>query len=286
MSKISFGISGFDLPAQDIIQLAKTMEKLGFSSLWWGEHAVVPRGDGDNPAIKAMLNERTHLADPLLTLAAISQVTSALKLGAAILLAPLWHPLTLARATATMFDLIGDRFLCGVGGGWLKAEFEAMEVPFNERGRRLDDTIEILRKAWSGGAFTHSSRYFEIPQVQITPHPTPVTLIVGGHSPNALARAALRGDGWIYSAPMEIGKVCALHGKLQAARTHHGVQDRRFRIDVPTLSMSPKNVDAVIEAGFTNIILSGEEAWPRHLDTPGRIAHLTQRAIELGVGVR
>lgn len=286
MSKVSFGISGFGLPARDIILLARTMEDLGFGSLWWGEHTVVPRSADGNPIIQAMLNEHTHLTDPLLVLAAISQVTFSLKLGTAIILAPLAHPLSLARATATMFDLLGDRFLCGLGGGWLDTEFTAMNVPFKERGRRLDDAIEILRKAWSGGAFSHTSRFFEIPPVQITPHPTPVTLIVGGHSPRALERAALTGDGWIYSAPMEIGKVRALHDKLQAARARLGVQDRKFRIDVPALSMAPKDVDAVIESGFTNIILSAEEAWPRHLDLPARAAHLKQRAAELGVGVR
>lgn len=286
MGRIRFGISGFDLPARDIVLLARTMEDLGFESLWWGEHAIVPRSGDESPLIRAMLNERTHLTDPLLVLAAISQVTSSLKLGTAIILAPLAHPLSLARATATMFDLIGDRFLCGLGAGWLDSEFAAMKVPFSERGRRLDDTVEVLRKAWAGGTFAHTSRYSEIPAVQITPHPTPVTLILGGHSPSALERAARRGNGWIFSAPMEIGRVCALHEQLQTARSRLGVQDRAFRVDVPALSMAPKDVDAVIAAGFTSIVLSGDEAWPKHLDPAARIAHLKQRATELGVGVR
>lgn len=286
MKQVKFGISGFDFPAKDIILLARAMEDLGFDSLWWGEHAIVPGTETGNPAVKAMLNEHTYLTDPLLVLAAISQATSSLNLGTAIILAPLTHPLSLARATATMFDLIGDRFLCGLGGGWLEAEFAAMNVPFTERGRRFDDTVEILRKAWAGGAFEHHSRYFRIPSVQITPHPTPVTLIVGGHSPRALERAAARGDSWIYSAPMETAKVQRLHDKLQAALLRSNRDASTFRISVPSLSMAPKDVDAVLQAGFTNIILNADEAWPRDMDTAEKLANLKRRAKELGVGER
>lgn len=286
MSKIKFGISGFDLPARDILLLARTMEELGFDSLWWGEHAAVPLNETDEPAVRAMLNEHTVLTDPLVMLAALTQATSSLQLGTAVLLAPLAHPLALARATATLYDLVGNRFLCGVGAGWLDLEFSAMGIPFNQRGKRLDDAIAILRKAWAGGAFEHTSQHFAIPRVQITPHPTPVPLIIGGHSPNALERAARHGDGWIYSAPMEISKVQRLHDKLQDARSRLGRASEPFSVRVPSLSIKSADVDALIAAGFTNIMLSAEEAWPRAMDAAARVAHLTHHANELGVGVR
>ncbi len=286
MSKIKFGISGFDLPARDILLLARTMEALGFDSLWWGEHAVVPRGDSGDAAAGAMLNERTMLTDPLVMLAALTQATSSLKLGTAVLLAPLAHPLTLARATATLFDLVGDRFECGLGAGWLEMEFSAMGVPFNQRGRRLDDTLAILRKAWAGGAFEHKSAFFDIPRVQITPHATPVPLLIGGHSLNALERAARHGDGWIYTAPMELAKVQRLHDKLQDARSRFGREGRPFSVRVPSRSINPVDVEAVIGAGFTDIMLNADEAWPRGIDAAARVAHLTRHANEIGVGVR
>lgn len=287
MSTVRFGVSGFDLPAKEIVLLGRVMEDLGFDSLWWGEHAVVPASSkSDPPAIKEMLNERTVLTEPLIALAALSQATTRLKLGTAIILAPLTHPLTLARATATLFDLAGERFLCGLGAGWMEAEFNAMNVPFNERGGRLNDIVDILRKAWAGGYFEHHSRYYRMPRVQITPHATPIPLIIGGHSPSALDRAAARGDGWIYSAPMEIAKVRRLHEKLDAALERHSVDRRTFSVSVPSLSAKPRDVDAVVHAGFTNVILSADELWPRHLDNGAKAVHLKQVAKQLRVGAR
>src|SRR5690606_25268586 len=107
------------------------------------------------------------------------------------------NPLLLARHTISAHDLSSGRFLLGTGAGWLREEFDAVGVPFEERGSRLAETIEILKAAWRGGYFSHQGKHFQFPSVQITPHPVNIPLVCGGNSGPALRRVAEVADAWI-----------------------------------------------------------------------------------------
>jgi alkanesulfonate monooxygenase SsuD/methylene tetrahydromethanopterin reductase-like flavin-dependent oxidoreductase (luciferase family) len=138
------GITTYNYPPQELINLARTAERLGFEGLWFGEHYVIPGAYGSkHPGISGaadhkeddILSPSVRLYDPWFTLGAIAGATTTLKLGTAICILPIMHPLLLARATATAHDVSGGRFRLGMGAGWLKEEFEALGVPFEECGR-------------------------------------------------------------------------------------------------------------------------------------------------------
>src|SRR4051794_2301512 len=139
--------------------LADEAEQLGFESFWLPEHLVLPVGMSGRPgasAVDGRVDDHPHvpadtpLADPLLALAHIAARTTSIRLGTAVYVPALRSPFVVARAGLTLDLLCGGRFDFGVGGGWLRAEWEAAQVPFAGRGARLDELIEIFRRPWGG----------------------------------------------------------------------------------------------------------------------------------------
>ena len=114
-----------------------------------------------------------------------------------VYLAPLRHPLQVAKSVGIASVLSQGRTALGAAVGWMREEFEILGQDFRTRGRRLDETIEICRKAWSGETFEHHGEHFDVPRVTMSPAPGfPIPVYIGGVSEAALRRAA-RNDGWI-----------------------------------------------------------------------------------------
>jgi len=119
--------------------------------------------------------------DALLTLGYAAAQTSRVKLGTAILVAPLRNPVLLAKEVATLQFLSGERLSLGVGAGWNPLEFDAVQVPRRERGRRTDDIVEILRLLLGRPSASFEGRYYRFPEVAVEPLPTaPPPIWIGG----------------------------------------------------------------------------------------------------------
>jgi probable F420-dependent oxidoreductase len=141
----------------------------------------------------------TPYVDALIALALIVAVTEQARVGTAALVLPLRHPIIVAKQLASL-DACSDGRLClGVGAGWLREEFDALGVPFDSRGSRLDEWIELLRDCWTGTPGAHVGTHYSLPDGVLC-LPTPaheVPLLIGGHSKAALRRAGRLGDGWL-----------------------------------------------------------------------------------------
>lgn len=166
-------------------EIFQAVEELGFDAIWTGEHIVFHR-----PILDAV---------PLL--AGVAAVTKRVRLGPAAILAPLRHPTILAKELASLDIMSGGRLTvaAGVGGDYPK-EFEACGVPMARRGRRMTETIEILRKYWTQERFSYSGEIFHLDEVWMTPKPVqpggpPIWL--AGRSDAAISRAARLGDGFM-----------------------------------------------------------------------------------------
>ncbi|MEO6158489.1 MAG: LLM class F420-dependent oxidoreductase [Ilumatobacteraceae bacterium] len=184
-------------------ELATRAERLGFESLWTVEHVVVPSGyqsayPYDPSGKMAGGAEEFDLPDPLIWLAYVAAVTERIKLATGILIVPQRNPLILAKALATLDTLSGGRMVLGVGAGWLKEEFDAIGVPFADRGLRLDGYIEAMRALWKGGKTTVANDFTSFTDCISLPRPAngTVPVVVGGHSKAAAKRAARLGDGF------------------------------------------------------------------------------------------
>ena len=135
--------------------------------------------------------------DPFAGLAFVAASTRRLRLVTEVVILPYRNPFVTAKAAATLQVLSNGRFILGVGTGYLKAEFDALGVPFNERGALTDEALQTIKLAWAGGPVVKRGRSFNAIGNEPRPAPSPPPLIwVGGGSDKAVERAALWGDGW------------------------------------------------------------------------------------------
>ena len=165
-------------------------ESLGLRDVWVSEHIIVPKDGGYPPS--------PNFWDPVLTLTWAAACTERVRLGTSVLVLPLRHPLPLAKELATLQNLSRGRLILGGGVGWLEAEFDALGVPFKERGRRMDEGIAMMKAVWSQDPVTFPTKYIaaEITNMRSQPQPEiPIPIWIGGSSDAAIARA-LRLDGW------------------------------------------------------------------------------------------
>ena len=219
---LHFG-AGLALGVGETARQAGWMEDLGYEYFSAGEHFM--RGDPPGP---------THAALPVLAVAA--GATDQMRVLSSIILTPFYHPLVLARTTATLDAASGGRLTLGVGvGGEFPVEFEAAGLRVNQRGRRTDECLEVMRKLWTGEKVTFSGRHFQLTDAMINPAPVqkpnpPVW--VSGRRDAAMARAAKFGDGWMpyfYDAPRYRDSVQKIKGfATEAGRDISGFQWAHF----------------------------------------------------------
>lgn len=295
MSSPRYTIHIYNYHPDDILHLAVHADRLGFDGLWAGEHYILPQSySGEHPSEAAngaahkaltanVLGPHVRIYDPWFLLGMVAGATKRLKIGTAIVIVPLNNPLLLARHTVTAHDLSGGRFMLGTGAGWLREEFDAVGIPFEQRGSRLDETIEILRKAWAGGYFGHEGRHFRFDPVQISPHPVDVPIVCGGNSGPALRRVARVADAWINSANITLDQARSLRETIVAEREAHGTAGRPFRYYVKPFHNA--DVPGFIDAGFEDIVLWGPNVWSDDPAVPldQKIRQLESVAAELGI---
>ena len=207
---------------EQILDVARFAEEVGFDGVMLGDHGVYPRdvrapypysADGKPP-----MTPDSWYPDCWATLGAISAVTRRLRLAVAVYVLPLRNVFEVARATGTLAILSGNRFILGAGIGWMKDEFDIYGVDFHTRGKRFDEMLDVLRKLWAGGMVEHHGRLIDFPPLQISPAPDrPVPIFTGGASPVALRRAATRAQGWIGAGntPEEVPGILAEFRRLR-----------------------------------------------------------------------
>lgn len=215
-----------------IRRTAELAEELGFDSVWATEHIIVGP-DAYDPYGRVYA--------PLVTLAWIAGCTSRIGLGTSIILAPLHHPMHLAKEVATLQEVSGGRLTLGVGMGWHRDEYDFVGIPFEGRGRRGDEAIRLMRALWSGerdfdgGSWSYRDAISE-------PRPSPQPQIwVGGSSERAVRRALELGDVWHPSRGSDPEHV------------------RRVKNEHPELHVVPRtaaeNVDAMLDAGAEGAVV-------------------------------
>ncbi|MGW7407089.1 LLM class F420-dependent oxidoreductase [Streptomyces sp. NPDC054833] len=176
----------------DLVELARTADRAGFDYIACCDHVAVPR------RLAAAMS--TVWYDPVATLAHLAAVTERVRLLSHVAIVGLRHPLLTAKQYATLDHLASGRLILGVGAGHVEEEFTALGVDFRQRGAVLDETIDALRAALGPDEFPeHHGKLYDFEGLGQLPRPaqTQVPVWVGGSSPAAVRRAALKGDGWL-----------------------------------------------------------------------------------------
>lgn len=288
------GLSTYDLTARQLVDLAHAADRAGFASLWLGEHVFLPcdyesvhpthvgevGGDGRTDKGARIIEPDTELLDPASALGAAAAVTSRIQLATGVYILPLRHPLLTARMCATLDAVSGGRFLLGVGSGWLREEFDALSVPFADRGIIQDECVEILRAAFAGGPFHYSAKHFHLGEAQVSADPVAVPIVLGGNSDKAMTRAVRRADAWFASGIPTYDEACRLRDRLEAVRLR---EDRAeplpcyFRVPGGELSVAGRYLDE----GLDRLLF-----WAQNVCDPrgdSVVEKLNQAAEELGL---
>ncbi|GLY67147.1 TIGR03619 family F420-dependent LLM class oxidoreductase [Amycolatopsis taiwanensis] len=221
-------------PLDQFAELARTAEENGFSaialpdSLFYSEavSAAYPYTlDGSR-----FWTEETPWSDPLIAVASMSAVTSEIFFYTSVLKLGSRNPVLLARQVASVAVLSGDRFGLGLGVGWAPEEFEWCGAPYQRRGRRVDEAIEVLRLILGGGMVSYHGEFFDFGKLRMSPAPAKrVPFYIGGHTEPALRRAAKVGDGWA-SAMMKLDDLRSTINRLGELRAEYGREAEPFEI--------------------------------------------------------
>lgn len=229
-----FALSVAMNPLDQFAGLAQAAEANGFASvalpdsLFYSEH--VSARYPYTPDGNRFWTADTPWADPLVATAAMGAVTSSIRFYTSVLKLGSRNPLLLARQVASVAVLTGDRFGLGLGVGWAPEEFHWCGTPYADRGKRVDEAIEVLRLVLGGGMVEFHGRFFDFDPLQVSPAPArAVPLYVGGHTEAALRRAARVGDGWA-SAMMRLDDLRATVERLRVLREDLGRADQPFEV--------------------------------------------------------
>ncbi len=213
-----FGINmGLFSEPEALVRVARAAEAAGYESLFTGEHVVLQ----DPQAPPSPMRPEARCLDQGIALGFAAAHTQAIKLGTGIIILPQRNPVILAKELATLDVISRGRLLVGVGVGYVEREFEAIGVPFAERGPRTSEHIEAIRALWTQpkprfeGRFTRFSGIQSHPQPLQQPHPP---ILVGGMSKAALRRAVAHANEWYGFYQSLDATAAALRGLEEAAK--------------------------------------------------------------------
>ena len=201
--------------------------------------------------------------EPFSLIPALGAVTQRLRFITFVLKLPVRHPLLVAKQATSVAVLTRNRLALGVGTSPWREDYDVLGVPWEHRGGRMDEAIEIIRRLSGGGQAEFRGDHFSLPLVQISPVPTaPIPILIGGHGEAALRRAARTGDGWMHGGgdPAELP---GLLSRLAELRKEEGTHDRPFEVHVISAdAYRPDGVRRLEEQGVTDVIVGFR--WPYH----------------------
>jgi probable F420-dependent oxidoreductase len=255
--------------------LARWCEEAGFHGAMVSDHVMYPEvieskypyaADG-----RPFWTPETPWMDVFVATAAMAAVTTKLWFTQNIYVFPLRHPVEVAKLAASASIMAGGRFALGAGAGWMKEEFDVLGTDYHTRGKRMDEGIEVCRKAWTGKPVSHDGTYYQFPTVTVSPTPPggKIPVWIGGHSDAALKRAA-RNDGWIGNAyPLEEAdaKLDQLEGYLAAQGKHLG--DPGFEVIIGIYSLAPDDFKRFADRGVTGFMAAPAMLSGAHSEAKG-----------------
>lgn len=178
---------------------AREAEHMGADSLWVIDRLLAPvRPQVGYNGSDTFPEQFNAILDPFALLAVAADATERVTIGTNVLNTPWYPPALLARMLTTLDVLSGGRLVAGLGAGWSPDEFQAVGVPMNERGQRLDGTLDVLERLWTDDPAEYHGPHWQIPPTHASLKPVRrPPLYLAGFTPAAMRRVASRADGWL-----------------------------------------------------------------------------------------
>jgi probable F420-dependent oxidoreductase len=254
------------------VPLAQAAEAAGYDSITIADSLIYPSEGGDDypytqDGTREFL-EGKEFIETLVLCAVLGQATTTLRLTPFVLKLPIRPPVLVAKQAASVAYLTGNRLALGVGLSPWKEDYAVMGIPWEKRGKRLDECIDIVRGLTNGGEFSYQGEFYDIQPITQTPAPTePLPILVGGHAEGALRRAVVRGDGWMHGGgPHE--DLDTLLARIAEIRKEEGLESKPFEIHV--ISADAYSVDGIKkleDKGVTDVIVGFRNPYIKGPDT-------------------
>jgi len=239
------------------VPLARAAEELGYDTVSVPDSIFYPfsassrypyNADGTREFL-----ENKPFIEPVVAVAAMGAATSRVEFVTSVLKMPIRHPVIFAKEVTSLAVMVGDRFSLGVGTSPWSEDYEAVQLSYEGRGQRLEECIEIVRGLASGEFFGFDGRFYHFDPVKMNPVPSrPIKILIGGHGPANIKRAARVADGWI-SAGSSTAELAERLDLLQRFRKEYGTDQKPFEIHATTEdSFTPQGVRHLEELGVTH----------------------------------
>jgi probable F420-dependent oxidoreductase len=200
------GNNGVATP-EHMLSVAQTADRTGLASVWAADHLLwpveyeskYPYGGDKYPATFDQ-----PVCEVITTMTWLSANTTRVRIGSLVIVVPQRNPWVLGRQLATLDRLNDGRTILGAGIGWLREEFEALQMPFDRRAGRTLEAIELMRKMWTEHPVAFEGRFWKTEPVGVLPHPVQgsIPIWLGGNTPGAQQRAGRHAQGWVpYGLP-------------------------------------------------------------------------------------
>ena len=245
--------------------LASAAEDAGYDTFVVPDSIAYPRESDSvypfNPDGSREFLEDKPFLEPFSLVPALGAITNRIRFVTFVVKLPVRHPVLVAQQAASVAVLTNNRFSLGVGTSPWPEDYSLLDVPWERRGRRMDEAIDIIRGLTKGGFFEYHGEVFDVPPVKMAPVPDkPIPVLIGGHGDAALRRAANVGDGWMHGGgdPAELP---GLLERLAALRADAGRDPTSFETHV--ISMDAFSVDGVRrleDLGVTDVVVGFR--WP------------------------
>lgn len=276
-------------PAQ-IARLARAIEEIGYDQLDMFDHVVMGFPTNERPA--PIYPPQMPIMEALMVLSFAAAVTSTIGLGTEVLVLPQRQPVLVAKQISTLDTLSNGRVRLGVGVGWQASEYETLGEQFSNRGKRMDEAIELIRAYWSESHVEFTGDFYRARAMAMEPKPPQAEKLpiwIGGNSRRALRRVGELGDGWLATAftdPAKAARAIAdVHRAAEAADRDPATIGLQQMLDVPPrddagkafysdLDQVAARAEAVAQMGFewgainaTAIFQAGARSVDEMIDT-------------------
>jgi len=245
------------LSRDGLVRIARAAEAAGFDGIGFTDHPA--------PSHKWLTGGGHDALDPFVALAVVAASTERLRLIPNIVVLPYRNPFVVAKAAATLDAVSDGRFVLSVATGYLRSEYRALGVDFDERNDRFDEALEVLRGVWSTDEFSYEGSDFTADRVTVNPKPAHIPIWIGGNSPLTRRRVAAHGDGWNpFPAPPWLAKTARtvplsglddlapmldhLWEQVDAAGRHRDDVDVAFTTGLPAADATDFEPEAHLEA--------------------------------------
>lgn len=285
------------------LPLARAAEQAGYDSFVVPDSIAYPQESGSTYPFTAdgarEFLENKPFLEPFALIPAMGAVTERIRFTTFVVKLPIRHPVLVAKQASSVAVLTGNRLVLGVGISPWPEDYEVCGVPWEARGARMDECVEIVRGLTAprtarrpgpgGGFFEHHGETFDVPAIKMAPVPTePIPILVGGHSEAALRRAA-RLDGWMHGGgdPADLPRLLARLGELRKAG---GVEDDPFEVHAVSFdAYSADGVHRLEDEGITDVVVGFRWPYTREPDAQPlqeKIDHLHRYADDVIAKVR